>query len=59
MVPGKAKVKGDSLKNDIVPADLEDGGVVLPRHIMNKKDPEKAELFLRRAVHMKSPKRGA
>jgi hypothetical protein len=52
---GKPKVKGDSLKNDTVPADLEEGGVVIPRHIMNKKDSEKAELFVRRAVHMHKP----
>lgn len=56
LVPGRAKTKGDSLKNDIVPATLQDGGVVLPRHIMNKKNAERAELFVRRAVHMKPPK---
>ncbi len=55
---GKPRVKGDSLKNDIVPMDLDDGGVVLPRHVSTKKNPEKAELFVRRAVHMKSPKKG-
>ena len=55
-VPGKPKVKGDSLKNDTVPADLQEGGVVLPRHIMNKKSRDNAELFVRRAVHMKAPK---
>ncbi len=33
-VPGKAKVKGDSLKNDTVPAALEPGGVVIPRTAM-------------------------
>lgn len=41
-VPGKAKVKGDSLKNDVVPATLESGGVVLPRTVMNAKDPAQA-----------------
>lgn len=30
----KAKVKGDSLKNDKVPAMLSEGEVVIPRHIM-------------------------
>lgn len=55
-VPGKAKVKGDSLKNDVVKATLEDGGVVLPRHVMAKKNRDHAELFVRRAVHMKAPK---
>lgn len=56
---GKPKVKGDSLKNDIIPEDLEDGDVILPRHITSKKDPDKAELFVRRAVHMKNPKKAA
>jgi hypothetical protein len=32
-IKGKAKVKGDSLKNDTVPKTLESGGIVLPRHI--------------------------
>lgn len=57
-VPGKAKVSGDSLKNDTVKASLEEGGVVVPRHIMNKKSRDHAELFVRRAVHMKAPKEG-
>lgn len=55
---GKAQVKGDSLKNDNIPATLQEGGVVIPRHIMNKKSRDHAELFVRRAVHMKSPKGG-
>lgn len=33
-VPGKAKVPGDSLKNDIVPAKLKQGGIVIPRSKM-------------------------
>jgi len=53
---GKAKVKGDSLKNDTISTTLKEGGVVLPRHVMNKKNRDHAELFVRRAVHMKSPK---
>ena len=57
-IPGKPKVKGDSLKNDTVPATLEEGGCVVPRHIMNKKSREHAELFVRRAVHMHAPKGG-
>ena len=32
-VPGQAKVPGDSPKNDIVPAELSPGEVVLPRSI--------------------------
>lgn len=39
VVPGKAAVKGDSLKNDTVPAMLSPGEVVLPRSVMNSKDP--------------------
>lgn len=38
-IPGKAKVKGDSYQNDTVPAKLKTGGVVIPRHIMESKDP--------------------
>lgn len=50
-ITGKAKVKGDSEKNDTVPKTLDEGGVVISRtHTSN---PEKAELFVRRAVHMK------
>lgn len=33
-VPGAAKVKGDSLKNDTVSDEMEPGSVVIPRHIM-------------------------
>ena len=50
-IQGKAKVKGNSLKNDIVPKTLEEGGVVINRTHTNK--PERAELFVRRAVHLK------
>lgn len=49
-----AKVKGDSLRNDVVPKTLEEGGVVVPRHITtHKMAPEKAELFVRRAMAKK------
>lgn len=41
MVPGKAPVKGDSLKNDTVPAMLSPGEVVIPRHVMQSDDPVK------------------
>jgi hypothetical protein len=48
---GKAKVKGDSLKNDNIPRTLDAGGVVIPRHITtHKMAPEKAELFVHRAL---------
>jgi hypothetical protein len=38
-IPGKAKVKGDSLKNDTVPKTLEEGGIVLPKSVMEHKHP--------------------
>lgn len=41
-VPGKAKVKGDSLKNDTVAAKLSPGEVVLPRSVMQSDDPASA-----------------
>lgn len=47
-IPGKAKVKGDSLKNDTVSATLQSGGIVIPRSIVNAKDaPKKAAEFVR------------
>lgn len=50
-IPGKAKVKGDSLKNDTVPKTLEAGGVVIPRSIMESKDAaKKAAAFV--AAHL-------
>lgn len=55
---GKAKVAGDSLKNDVIPADLDSGGVVIDRKTMNKKSPKAEARFVKRAVHMKSPKAG-
>jgi len=43
----KAEVKGDSLKNDKVPAMLSEGEIVLPRHItMSDRAPEKAAAFV-------------
>ncbi len=38
-VPGQAKVAGDNLKNDTVHAMLSPGEVVIPRSVMNSKDP--------------------
>lgn len=54
-VAGKAKVAGDSPKNDTVPAMLSPGEIVVPRsHAM---DPEKAAAFAR-SVAMRSKKKG-
>lgn len=38
-VPGKAKVPGDSLKNDTVKAQLSPGEIVIPRSVINSEDP--------------------
>jgi hypothetical protein len=47
-IPGKAKVPGDSLKNDTVPKLLDEGGIVIPRHITQGADaPKKAADFVR------------
>jgi hypothetical protein len=42
-IPGEAKVKGakDSYDNDTVAKTLEAGGIVLPRHVTQAKDPAK------------------
>jgi hypothetical protein len=50
-VPGKAPVKGDSLKNDIVPAKLQEGGMVIPKSVMESDDPVKHAISFVRA-HM-------
>lgn len=56
--PGKDKVKGkDSLKNDVIPADLDEGGVVIPVHITtHKMAPEKARAFVHKAISRKRVK---
>lgn len=41
-VPGQAKVQGDSYANDTVPTMLSPGELVIPRTVMNAKDPVKA-----------------
>lgn len=38
-VPGQAKVKGDSLKNDTVPALVSPGEIVIPRSVAKSEDP--------------------
>ena len=46
-IPGKAKVKGDSYSNDTVPKDLAVGGIVIPKSIMESKNPgPKAKSFV-------------
>lgn len=47
-VPGKSKVKGNSEKNDVVPAMLSPGEEVLPRSVTQSKNaPSKAAEFVR------------
>lgn len=41
-VPGKAKVKGDSLENDNFPTSLNEGDIVIPRSALSGKDPHKS-----------------
>jgi hypothetical protein len=53
-IPGQAKVKGDSEKNDTVPATLETGGVVVPRTKANM--PADAARFIEAALSKKSKK---
>lgn len=58
-VPGKAKVDGDSLKNDTVPAMLSPGEIVLPRHITQSANaPSKAAAFVQAILAKQGPKRG-
>jgi hypothetical protein len=47
-VPGAAPVAGDSPKNDIVPAELSPGEIVIPRSVAQAEDaPERAAAFVR------------
>lgn len=55
-VPGKADVKGDSPKNDIVDAKLSPGEVVLPRSVMQAKDPASAAAEFVRSIQAKKGK---
>jgi hypothetical protein len=50
VVPGSAPVAGDSLQNDTVPAQLSPGEVVIPRSVMQQKDPVKAAASFVEAV---------
>lgn len=58
MIPGKARVAGDSLKNDTVPATLEEGGIVIPRSVMQSENPaEKARQFVAAVIAKQKMKR--
>lgn len=52
-IRGKAKVKGDSYKNDTVHKKLEPGGIVIPRSVMQSKDPAKGAADFVRSVMAK------
>lgn len=56
VVPGKAKVSGDSPANDTVPAMLSPGEVVVPRSMAH--DPEKAKEFIDHLLKSKNKKKG-
>jgi len=46
-IPGQAKVAGDSLKNDTVKKNLKEGGIVIPRSVMQSDNAEeKARQFV-------------
>lgn len=58
-VPGKAKVKGDSLKNDIVDAKLSPGEIVIPRSIAQGPNaPAQAAAFVQAILAKKGIRRG-
>ena len=58
-IPGKAKVKGDSLKNDTVSKTLEEGGIVLPKSVMEAKHPHwEAHKFVSAILAKKQGLRG-
>jgi hypothetical protein len=57
-IPGQAKVKGDSYANDTVPKNLEKGGIVIPRSVMQSEDPaEQARRFVAAVLAKKQAKR--
>lgn len=57
VVPGQAKAKGDSEKNDTVKALLSPGEIVIPRSIVQSKDaPAKAAAFVEAVLRGKSGK---
>lgn len=56
-VPGKAKVSGDSLKNDTYKTSLESGGIVIPRSISQGKNaPAEAAKFVAAVLARKGSK---
>lgn len=57
-IPGKAKVKGDSYENDTVKRTLKEGGIVIPRSVIQSDNPaEKAREFVNAILARKQTKR--
>lgn len=58
IIPGKPKYKGNNYANDVVPAELEEGGVVIPNSVMQSKDPVRgAADFVRKTLAKKKVKK--
>lgn len=58
MIPGKAKVKGDSYENDTVSKDLQKGGIVIPRSVMQSTNPaDSAQKFVAAVLAKQKMKR--
>lgn len=58
-VHGKAKVPGDSLKNDTIPKNLASGSIVLPRSVTQSRDPSAAAARFVSTLLAKDKKRKA
>lgn len=58
MVPGQAKVAGDSPTNDTVPMNLDEGAVVVPRSVTQSLDPQRVAAFMAAVKGEKPPKEG-
>jgi hypothetical protein len=58
IIPGKPKFKGNNYANDVVPANLDEGGVVIPNSVMQSKNPaEGAARFVRAVMAKKGMKK--
>jgi hypothetical protein len=59
-IHGKAKVPGDSIKNDTIPKTLKEGGIVLPRSVTQSKNPgAAAQKFVETLLAKQKGKRAA
>lgn len=55
MVPGQAKVAGDSEQNDTVPMKLDEGAIVVPRTVTQSLDPKRVAEFMAAVKGEKKP----